>query len=712
MKKTITLNKDSNSLQRSRIYSSIYNSMWSWILLLIVFAAGCKKDEFKGEVVGLCPVVVSTDPIDKELNVALNKVISATFNTDMKASTINNTSFIITQGTTVITGTVAPTADKKVFTFTPSQPLMPFVVYKGTITTGATDTLRTAMDKNYVWTFTTIPQVTVIQTTGGSATPTFTSTQGSAVVVTAVPNTDFVFANWTEGGVVIPNAGSNYPFTMNGNRTLTANYTPVPPGSFAVNLSSLPAAGGKNTGAGAFPEGSSRTVTAAPNAGYTFVSWTENGTVVETDLDYQFILNENKTLVANYSIIPASQFSIILSRNIPAGGTVTGAGTFPANSMRSVTATPNVGYTFRDWTEAGVVRSSSTPYPFTLDANKSFVANFVINTYTLTTSTTPSGIGSVTKNPNQPTYNHGTTVQLTPAVVSGYTFTSWSGTDILAGNNDNPLVVTMNKNKTITANYTIIPVTPPLFVSTFGAFGLAGITNQGIFTVINDGNIGTTGASTTVTGFHDMTGDKYIETPLNIGNVDDGRIYTDGPPPVIFGAGGPFGGNASTKAIADAGLLAATNFYNSISPAQRPGGTVQAQELGGKTLFPGTYIAASGPFDLTNGNLTLNAQGNPNAVWVFQAPSSLTVGGVLPSSVILIGGAQSKNVFWYVGSSAVINYAGGGVMVGTIISDAGITLSSPANSTNTLVQTVLNGRAISLGASVTMVNTIINIPAP
>jgi hypothetical protein len=61
-----------------------------------------------------------------------------------------------------------------------------------------------------------------------------------------------------------------------------------------------------------------------------------------------------------------------------------------------------------------------------------------------------------------------------------------------------------------------------------------------------------------------------------------------------------------------------------------------------------------------------------------------------------------------VGSSAVINYAGG-VMVGNVIANNGV-LSAPANSTLYLAETVLNGRAISLVSSVTMVNTIINVP--
>jgi len=55
-----------------------------------------------------------------------------------------------------------------------------------------------------------------------------------------------------------------------------------------------------------------------------------------------------------------------------------------------------------------------------------------------------------------------------------------------------------------------------------------------------------------------------------------------------------------------------------------------------------------------------------------------------------------------------INGAGGGTMVGTIIAMAGVTFSTPDN----MVQTVLNGRALSLVASVTMVNTTINVPAP
>lgn len=233
----------------------------------------------------------------------------------------------------------------------------------------------------------------------------------------------------------------------------------------------------------------------------------------------------------------------------------------------------------------------------------------------------------------------------------------------------------------------------------FGAFGgNAGITNQGLNTVINNGSIATTAASTLITGFHDGNG-IYTETPLNVGNVT-GDIFAAPPAP----------GNATSFAVAQQGQLDATAAYLSISPASKPGGSdPNAGELGGLTLAPGVYKSASGTFKISNGDLTLDAKGDPNATWVFQTAAGLTVGIAGPTgakSVILINGALSKNVFWYVGSSATINGAGGGTMVGTIIATSGVTFSTPGNA----VQTVLNGRAISLVSSVTMVNTTINVP--
>ncbi|MGA2765760.1 MAG: ice-binding family protein [Spirochaetia bacterium] len=204
--------------------------------------------------------------------------------------------------------------------------------------------------------------------------------------------------------------------------------------------------------------------------------------------------------------------------------------------------------------------------------------------------------------------------------------------------------------------------------------------------------MGTTGASTMITGFHSSVF-SYSETPLNVGAVS-GNVYTDAPQ-----------GTPATFAYATGAAADALTAFNDL--ASRPNGTDPgAGQLGGLTLLPGVYKSASGAFLITGSDLTLDAQGNANAVWVFQMASSLTVGTPLaPRSVILVNGAQAGNVYWQVGSAATINGAGGGVMAGTIIANAGMTFSTAGNAT----LTTLNGRALGLFASVTMVNTVINV---
>jgi hypothetical protein len=238
----------------------------------------------------------------------------------------------------------------------------------------------------------------------------------------------------------------------------------------------------------------------------------------------------------------------------------------------------------------------------------------------------------------------------------------------------------------------------------FAVFGGgAGMTNQGIFTAIN-GDMGTTGASAMITGFHDTGANVYTETPLNIGTVN-GTIHS---------ATAPSG--SAPGVIAAAAALAVQTAFDNLSPAALPGGIDVsslgggAGELGGRTLAPGIYTSAPGTFAIQGGDLTLDAAGDPNAVWVFQMATSLTVGGpgaAFPQSVLLVNGAQARNVFWQVGSTATINAAGGGTMVGTMISSAAITFSTAGNVT--LV--TLEGRALAMNASVTMVNTRINVPA-
>ena len=111
-----------------------------------------------------------------------------------------------------------------------------------------------------------------------------------------------------------------------------------------------------------------------------------------------------------------------------------------------------------------------------------------------------------------------------------------------------------------------------------------------------------------------------------------------------------------------------------------------ATELGGRTLTPGAYNSPT--LGLT-GALTLNAQGNPNAVFIFQAASTLITAP--NSSVNLINGAQACNVYWQVGSSATLGT--GTRFVGNVLA-----LTSIAAQTGATVQ----GRLLARNGSVTL----------
>ena len=102
----------------------------------------------------IAPTVLSTDPLDLATNVALNKVINATFSTAMNASTITAAStFTLKQGTTSIAGSV--TYAGTTASFTPSSSLQSGKTYTATISTAAKDLAGNAIASNYVWTFST-----------------------------------------------------------------------------------------------------------------------------------------------------------------------------------------------------------------------------------------------------------------------------------------------------------------------------------------------------------------------------------------------------------------------------------------------------------------------------------------------------------------------------------------------------------------------------
>lgn len=161
-------------------------------------------------------------------------------------------------------------------------------------------------------------------------------------------------------------------------------------------------------------------------------------------------------------------------------------------------------------------------------------------------------------------------------------------------------------------------------------------------------------------------------------SVINGNLGTS-PTPAVTGFGGAPNGTVNGS-IHQADALAGqaqgdlTTAYDNAA-GQGPPNTL-ATELGGQTLTPGVYDSESGTFGIT-GTLTLNAEGNPNAVFIFKTASTLISASA--SQVNLINGAQPCHLFWKVGSSATLgtssDFAGNILALQSISLNNGVTVA-------------------------------------
>ncbi len=167
--------------------------------------------------------------------------------------------------------------------------------------------------------------------------------------------------------------------------------------------------------------------------------------------------------------------------------------------------------------------------------------------------------------------------------------------------------------------------------------------------------------------------------------VSPGTAITGFPPGVLV----PPGTIHATDTVAAQAQSDLTTAY--LDAAGRTPFTVESADLGGQTLAPGVYEEAA--LTLT-GTLTLNGQGDPNSVFIFQAGSTLTTAS--NSTVSLIDGAQPCNVFWQVGSSATLGTTT--TFVGTIMALTSASLDTGA--------TVM-GRVLAQNGAVTLDDNVI-----
>ena len=588
------------------------------------------------------PTVTATTPTNGATAVPVNQAISAAFSTAMSPATLSSTSFTVQAGGVAVAGVVAYVPAGSVATFTPAAALAANTVYTATITTGAQNLTGTALASNYVWTFTTA-------TAPNTTRPTVLATV-PLNAATAVPTAQIISATFSSP--MNPASIDSATFLLTG-----------PGATTVVGQVAYSSIGNTATYTPTSPLAPNTLFTATITTGATDLS----GNTIATNYVWTFTTGAtaNSTAPQLVSTSPANS-----ATGVPINQTISGTFSAAMNPLTLSTAT------FQLTGPGSTVVSGTVSY----DAIN-FVASF-----------TPSS-------------------NLAPNSI--YVATITSGATDLSGNS---LGNTGAPNPwSFTTGTTVLA--PPVNLGTaaaFGSFGgAAGITNQGIFTVVNNGNIGTTGVSTLVTGFHDNgPGCIYTETPLNKGLVN-GSIYTAPPPPTVAC---PTEGTAVTAAIAAQAALDALTAYNALvafpnglDVSTCPGcGGGSAGELGNRTLAPGVYKSAPGSYAISQGDLTLDAKGDPNAFWVFQMATTLTVGTpTAHQNVLLVNGAQAKNVFWQVGTAATVNgILGGGTMQGTIIAQAGISVSTAG----VVAITTINGRLLVLTGPVTLVNTVVNVP--
>ena len=277
---------------------------------------------------------------------------------------------------------------------------------------------------------------------GGSVTGDGNYDYGTSVVLTASPAEGYSFVSWTENDEVV-STSATYSFTVTDARTLMANFSL---NSYEITATADPTTGGTVTGAGSYNHFENCTLTATTATGYTFVNWTENGNEVSTDATYSFSVTEPRDLVAHFSL---NSYEITASANPSIGGTVTGDGTYNHFETCTLTATADEGYTFVNWTENGVVVSTSATYSFTVTEARTLMANFSLNSYVVTATANPSIGGTVT---GSGTYNHGETVTLTATARNQYTFVSWTENGEVVST-DNTYIFEVTSQRNLVANF-------------------------------------------------------------------------------------------------------------------------------------------------------------------------------------------------------------------------------------------------------------------
>ena len=245
---------------------------------------------------------------------------------------------------------------------------------------------------------------------GGTVTGAGTYPYGSTAILTATANDDFMFLCWSDGIVTNPRS-----VTVTNNATYTAlfHYNGTP--TYTITVNSNDPSLGIVSGSGQYPEGTTIEITATPIGNAYFVDWNDGN----TDNPRSIVVTQDMTFTANFETIQT--YTITVMSENPLLGTVYGSGTYPANSIVTIGATPSNHFSFAGWQDGNM----ENPRQIVVIEDATYTASFSqtpVQTYTVTvyydeTQGYVLGTGS---------YVEGSTATLAAIPNDGYMFVKWS----------------------------------------------------------------------------------------------------------------------------------------------------------------------------------------------------------------------------------------------------------------------------------------------
>ena len=194
---------------------------------------------------------------------------------------------------------------------------------------------------------------------------------GDEVTLIADMDNGCEFGQWTVTGPDGEITVTGNTFVMPaGEVTVSASITQI---DYTVTISADPAVGGTVTEGGIFHYGDVIELVATPNPGYRFHGWVINSTTYSNN-PYNYTVTGDVIIVATFQSTQIEyEIQVIANGN----GTVEGGGTFISGTPVTVTATPDEGYLFENWTENGAVVSTDAEYTFTVEGARTLYANFI-----------------------------------------------------------------------------------------------------------------------------------------------------------------------------------------------------------------------------------------------------------------------------------------------------------------------------------------------